>query len=104
LFGTKVAHELEAPFVLGNPSVLSKLLNEAEIGDFELQTVMGEARFESLDAWVRTDVRGWTLADKLDEPMSERLRTAAATSLSGYVLPDIGVRFASPAHIVVCTK
>lgn len=34
------------------------------------------ARFESIDAWVHTDVRGWTLADRIDEAQHALLRRA----------------------------
>ena len=42
----------------------------------------GTARFESMRAWVHTDIRGWTLAELIDDLTYERLLTEALTVLA----------------------
>ncbi len=77
LFGQRVADALRAPFVLGEPALLDGLAAEAGIGGTTIHALDVTARFPSLDAWVHTDVKGWTLADLIDERQYATLLTAA---------------------------
>ena len=104
LFGEQVAGALRAPFVLGDPAGLSSLFAEAGLPDAEVTTEAGAARFPSIEAWVHTDVKGWTLADLIDEAQYQTLLRAAQVELERFTGPDGGVAFASPAHIVTATK
>jgi SAM-dependent methyltransferase len=104
LFGEPIADELRAPFCLGDPSMLRELFEDSGIPGFELETAIGTARFPSIDAWVCTDVRGWTLADRIDDQQFSLLRDEAPRALSRFVLADGSVEFASPAHIVSARK
>jgi hypothetical protein len=49
-------------------------------------------------------VKGWTLADLIDDAQYSSLRQAAETELSSYVQADGRVAFASPAHITIAAK
>ena len=77
LFGRRIASELHAPFALGDPEALRALFAEAGLGEAKVATHAGTARFPSIEAWVRTDVKGWTLADLIDD---DQYRPAAARS------------------------
>src|SRR5215204_2417295 len=66
LFGSRIADELRAPFVLGDPQALRALFTQAGIPEVEIRTSDGMARFPSIQSWVHTDVKGWTLADLID--------------------------------------
>lgn len=101
LFGGRVADELRAPFVLGDPERLREVLAEGGLAEADIATPVGEARFESIEAWMHTDVKGWTLADMIDDAQYARLLEEAERALARYVQPDGGVRFAFPAHIAV---
>jgi len=57
----------------------------------------GQARFHSLDDWLYTEIRGWTLAEHIDDDQYGRLRTAAATRLRSLIASDGSVRFPVPA-------
>ncbi len=103
LFGAEIASALKAPFVLGDRDELSSLFDEAGIDGFQIDTMTGAARFPSIDAWVRTDVKGWTLAELIDDAQFETLRQEAAKELARFVAADGSVRFAAPAHIVSAT-
>jgi SAM-dependent methyltransferase len=102
--GDEAADALTAPYALGEVGRLRSVLSAAGLRDAGITTLAGEARFDSLSDWVRTDVYGWTLADMLDEAGYDRLREAADRRLREYVGPDGRVRFPAPAHMVTAVK
>src|SRR3546814_9176817 len=104
LFGASVADALRAPFVLGDAAVLRALFDTAPLRDVGIDTQLGEARFPSIEAWVRTDVKGWTLADAIDDAQYKQLQQAAQNELRQFATADGSVRFAAPAHIVTAVK
>ncbi len=104
LFGARVADALRAPFLLGDPARLEGLAAEAGIGGAAIQALDVTARFPSLDAWVHTDVKGWTLADLIDDRQLATLLAAAQDELRAYVQADGTVAFASPALLLTARK
>lgn len=104
LFGDETAALLRAPFVLGEAAELRGLLKSAGIPNPATETRPGEARFPSLEAWVRTDVKGWTLADAIDDAQYAELHKAAQKELRHFAAADGSVRFDSPAHVVTAVK
>ena len=101
LFGKEAANALRAPFNLGEPESLHDVLEAAGMQDAVIETQDGVARFPSIDEWVRLDVRGWTLADMIDDAGFEKLVNAARTEMAGFARTDGTVEFAAPAHIAV---
>jgi SAM-dependent methyltransferase len=104
LFGSRVADELRAPFALGATEVLNGLFAEAGIGGIAIGNLRKSARFPSIDSWVHTDVRGWTLADLIDDAQYQKLLETAREELSNFVQPDGTVAFEAGAHIVTAGK
>lgn len=104
LFGERVANEMRAPFALGDPEVLRSLFARAGIPGVEVCTLDGTALYPSLETWVRTDVKGWTLADLIDDAQYRTLLEQAERELSRYVRGDGTVEFRSPAHVATATK
>lgn len=100
--GDWAAEALRAPFCIGVADQLVDLLRPAFRG-VTVERREGYACFASLDEWVSTDIRGWTLADHVDEAQFRRLRDTAATRLSRFVAADGSVRFAAPALIATAT-
>ncbi len=100
LFGADVANSLAAPYALGDRDVLGSLCTEAGIHDAVIDTIVGRAQFASLDAWLYTDIRGWTLANVIDDADYARLSAAARERLSAFVDDAGAVSFDAPAHIV----
>ena len=100
LFGRRIASELHAPFALGDPEALRVLFAEAGLGKAKVATHAGTARFPSIEAWVRTDVKGWTLADLIDDDQYALLLREAAVALRRYAKVDGIVIFDAPALIV----
>jgi SAM-dependent methyltransferase len=104
LFGDDAADALRAPFILGSSEKLLSLFAEAGVPDAQIQTRVGTARFPSIEAWVRTDVKGWTLAEMIDDSQYKTLLEEAKRELTPYLQPDGTVAFRAPAHIVTATK
>lgn len=103
LFGDAAAEALGAPFTLGTEADLVPLLS-GPFPEATITEVPGTAHFESIDAWVHTDVRGWTLADMIDDEQYQQLLTAASAELEQFVDDDGHVRFDAPALVVSATK
>ena len=98
------ADALRAPFSLGDRESLGRLLAQAGIDDAQIATREGTARFASIQSWMFTDVKGWTLADQIDDRQFELLVKEAADVLQPFAKFDGSVAFDMPAHIVTVTK
>ena len=81
LFGSTSARSLRAPFQLGDPATLAAIASHGII-DPKIMAHRGVARFESLDAWLHTEIRGWTLADEIDDASYADLLDAATRELA----------------------
>ncbi len=100
LFGPNIAQSIEAPYALGDKTQLTDLFNAAGMPDVTIQTIKGQARFNSIEEWIYTDIKGWTLADVIDEAGYQQLKQYAPQKLAQFVQPDGSVLFDAPAHIV----
>jgi len=101
VLGADVARSIEAPYALGDVAALRAAFVDAGLEGARIETVPGTARFASLDAWLHTDIRGWTLADVVDDAQFERLRREAPRFLGRFVGPEGRVEFDAPAHFAV---
>ena len=104
LFGEQAADGIRVPFVLGNTEALSSLFEESGISPVKITTPQGTARFPSIEDWVFTDVKGWVLADQIDETQYALLLREAKQVLMPFVAEDGSVAFNSPAHIITAVK
>ena len=96
--GDWAADALRAPFCLGTPEDVGNVMRQS-FDDVAVVRHDGQARFPSLHDWLYTEIRGWTLAENIDDDQYARLRRAAATRLARFVNDDGSVRFAAPALI-----
>ena len=103
LFDEDVANGLRAPYNLGDKDVLCTVLEEANIDDYEIDTIVGTARFPSIESWVFTDIKGWVLADSMDDDQYQHLLNEAQKELQTFVNGDGSVSFDAPAHIITIT-
>jgi hypothetical protein len=103
LFGKETADLLRAPYCLGDPDALLKLFDPGPFAEAHVISRRGAAHFPSLRDWMFTDVRGWTLGDRIDDDRFETLVREAETGLARFVREDGSVQFDSPAHIAVAT-
>jgi SAM-dependent methyltransferase len=100
--GDWAADALRAPFCVGTAEALGDRLRTS-FTDVAVQRCEGDASFASLEDWLHTEIRGWTLAERVDDEHYEHLRQAAAERLSEFVVGDGRVRFAAPALIATAT-
>lgn len=100
LFGNEVAKALEAPFSLGDLAELQALFAAANLHDIEINTQTGTATFASIEAWVHTDIKGWTLADMINDEQYTLLLDEAKQELAPFTTSTGEVKFDAPAHIV----
>jgi SAM-dependent methyltransferase len=103
LFGKEAADGLRAPFQLGDERMLRSLFADASLLTADIASYDGAARFPSLQAWMYTDIRGWTLADRIDDAQFQLLVEESQRELHRFVTPEGTVQFASPAYIVTAT-
>ena len=100
--GEEAANALRAPFALGHIEDVRRLLKP--IGsDLRLDEIAGTAHFASIADWVHTEVRGWTLADLVDDDSEAALLVRAERELAAFVTADGGVAFAAPALVGTVT-
>lgn len=100
--GDTAADALRAPFVLGENEQIQELLapfgSDIAIGELE-----GTARFASIADWVHTDVRGWTLADLVNDEAEAAVTSRAERELARFIAPDGAVTFPAPAIVATLT-
>ncbi|MCA9839555.1 MAG: class I SAM-dependent methyltransferase [Trueperaceae bacterium] len=104
LFGDEAAKSLEAPYILGDVTQLETLFSQAGMPGVGISTIKGIARFASIDAWVHTDIKGWILADRIDEKQYQTLLSVAQKDLASFVTNEGTVIFDAPAHIITWQK
>jgi SAM-dependent methyltransferase len=98
LFGSDAADAIRAPFQLGDRNQLADAATNG-IRDATVGSHHGVARFDSLESWLHTEIRGWTLADVIDDEGFAALLDAARDQLADLV-GDTGVAFDVSALVV----
>ncbi|HRW10886.1 MAG TPA: class I SAM-dependent methyltransferase [Caldilineaceae bacterium] len=105
LYGAEVGAAVRSPFVLGNPDLLTGLFADVDgFDNIELHHQTSTMRFPSMHAWLTTEIRGWVLADRLDDAQFTALLHEAQPILAPYVQPDGTVALRAPAYIVSASK
>lgn len=102
LFGDETAEALRAPYSMGDPDGVRDAM-VAAFPDVVVTEHEGMARFESIDAWVHTDIRGWTLAETIDDDQYRVLLAEAHHRLTRFSDESGKVSFAAPALIATAT-
>lgn len=104
LYGQETGDAVRSPFVLGNADLLRDLFADVGADAVELTHGIGAMRFPSLRDWLTTEIRGWILADRLDDAQFEQFLSAATPILAPFVMADGSVVLKAPAFIVTTTK
>ncbi len=104
LIGDKAADGIRMPYVLGDTQVLKAIFTEAGLTDVQITTYEGTAHFPSIESWVYTDIKGWVLADMLNDDQFALLLKKAQHVLQPFVNVVGTVAFRAPAHIVMTLK
>jgi hypothetical protein len=82
--GDEAATSLDAPFAMGASGVLEGVMKGAGLSGFEYSTVEGTGRFASIDEWVTTEVRGWTLGEIVTDEQLDGLVELARERLASF--------------------
>ena len=82
--GDEAAASLDAPFAMGRPGVLEALFAEAKVADVSYRSIEGTGRFDSIDQWVTTEIRGWTLSGSVGEDQLAHLIDVARRRLGRF--------------------
>jgi ubiquinone/menaquinone biosynthesis C-methylase UbiE len=93
---------LRAPFCIGTADELADLMRTS-FPDVSVVRQEGQARFPSLDDWLCTEIRGWTLAERVDDEQFAALRRVAATRLGRFAAADGAISFGAPALLAAAT-
>lgn len=96
VLGDWAADAMRAPFCIGTAERLGDLMRPS-FPEVVVRRHEGQARFASLEQWLHTDIRGWTLADNVDDEQFDRLLDRARVRLNRFIGPDGQVHFAAPA-------
>lgn len=99
VLGSDAADAIRAPFQMGDDTEALAAIARAALTKPTVTRHRGLARFESLHAWLHTEIRGWTLADAIDDTRFMTLLDAAQNQLSDLVT-DRGVLFDVSALVV----
>lgn len=99
-----VAQTLTVPFSLGRPETLLGLFDQAGLKNARLESRDGWARFASIDEFVHTEIKGWVLADTLDDAGYEALLNDARNDLARFCDGSSDVKLPMNAHIVTVEK
>lgn len=103
LFGPAAAESLRAPFTMGDPAAIVAMLRDAHLRDPMVSREMGIVTFPSIDQWMFTEIRGWTLAGTIDDDAFDRLMKEAHSRLAAFRQPDGTVRFDIAALVATAT-
>jgi hypothetical protein len=99
--GRRAADALRAPFVLGDPDELRRLLEGAGLTSVVTDAQVGRARFPSVRSMVEADLRGWlpVMGVALSEDVIERILSETEHGLGQYVTSNGSVEFDIPALV-----
>ena len=100
MFGAELAQSMYGPYSLGDKAKLSAIFEKAGIGDFSIETINEQAVFGSLKDWIYTDIKGWTLADKVDDAGYQAFEDEALKRLASFERADGKAAFDAPAYVV----
>lgn len=104
LFDETTANKLRAPYILGDAAKLRQIMADAGVTDAHIKSYPGSARFPSIESWMYTEIKGWVLADLLDDDQYEALLKEAKQALKSFVIADGSVEFNTPAFIISVRK
>lgn len=104
LFGDKVADELREPYRYGNVETLKDYFSKAGMADVDIETKSRSTIYQSIEAWLHLDVKGWTIGKMIGDDGYALLEKEAKKALKQFVQPDGRVLFPSPAHIITWVK
>ncbi len=102
--GPEAAGIMLAPFVLGDRDELAGVFGAAGIDNIEISTQWGRERFESINMFIETEIKGSPLVELFDEDTYKDLLEEGQTTFEFCQVNNGRVEFPMPAHIVTALK
>lgn len=102
--GTDASQALRAPFWLGDKGNLSRILGDAGIEGFSIDTYAGTEHFADVEEFVDIEINGSPLAEFFNDENYAALLDDARVVLPPYLSGGDGFDFPTSAHIVHATK
>lgn len=101
LVGDAAADALTAPFSVGRAAELRRVV-ETAFASVDVVPLDGMAHFDSLEAWLRADLRGWILESLVDDARFDEILREAPKAFERFV--DADGRVAFPVRALVATS
>ena len=95
---------LAAPFVLGDQAELAKLYADSGISGARVTLHEGSIRFPSVKEFIRIEVKGSPLANRLSDDAMQALAAESENALVEFVVPSGEIVMPMDAHIVTASK
>lgn len=86
--GPDAARLLGAYWTLGNPHRLHDLIDSANLRIIAAHTILGTARFQSIDDMVRTEIESTPLVERTDARVHARIAEDSRTALGPFINRD----------------
>jgi SAM-dependent methyltransferase len=102
LVGDAAADALSAPFSVGPATELRGVVVETAFSSVDVVPLDGTARFDSLESWLRADLRGWILESLVDDAQFEKILREAPKDFDRFA--DADGRVAFPVRALVATS
>lgn len=102
LVGDAAADALSAPFSVGRATELRGVVVETAFSSVNVVPLDGTTRFDSLESWLRADLRGWILESLVDDAQFEEILREAPKDFDRFA--DADGRVAFPVRALVATS
>lgn len=102
--GSEAADALSAPFVLGDVGTVAERMEAAGATVEKVETFTGTAHHPSLNAWLDTEVGGWTISEMVSPSQLQTLKTEARRVFGRYIQTDGTVAFSAPAYFIAARR
>ena len=100
----ETAATLGTAYSLGEEGVLPGIFDDAGVPDYTIEQMEGTARFPSLDSYLETKLRGWTLAESLSEATIDAISEDFHKRFVDYIEDDGSVCYPLAALVVFAQK
>ena len=101
--GDAAADALIAPFTIGTERALFGLVSPV-FSDVQVEVREGRARFPSIEAWLTTDIKAWTLEELVSDEQLTELLAEAPRILGDFTSTDGTVDFPMPALVATARR
>jgi len=96
--GDEAAASRDAAFAMGADGVLEDAFAAAGIDSVSYSSIEGTGRFASIEQWVTTEIRGWTLGHSISDAGLADLVSVAEERLARFATSD-GCVFGMSARV-----